>query len=240
LAAEEEMSPGLRIVVAVFLLHASFSGASAQDSSPARALASNYQLADAVGERKCPVTLETRTAAPGFALTYDRAVCGLVFPFLAEVVAWQPAPAGGINFVNAKGAVITEFTEGVGGVYEAIRENDGVYFLSNLKIADVSDTQPADVIGDWNLSRPGGPAICRITLTNEAAGENRLAVRVAPNCDAAITTFGPATWQLSGGDVVLYSKDGDVIRLGKNEEGIWSRVPDQKQSRPRPLQMTRP
>lgn len=228
-----------RLLLAVTALFGA-AHANAQDNTAARALASNYQLADAVGERRCAITLEARPAPPGFALTFDRAVCGVVFAHLADVAAWQPAPAGGINFVNAKGVVVTEFTEGVGGVYEAIRENDGVYFLANLKIADANETQPADLIGDWNLSRPGGPAICRITLTNEAAGEQRLAVRVAPGCDGAITAFGPVTWQLSSGDVLLFSKGGDLIRLGKNEEGVWARVPDQKQSRPRPLLMTRP
>lgn len=232
------MTRGLRINVAVLTLLASAAGANAQDTAAARTLASNYQLTDAIGERKCAITLEARAVSSGFALAFDRAVC-VVFAHLTDVAAWQPAPAGGINFVNAKGAVITEFSEGVGGVYEAIRENDGVYFLTNLRIADTSETQPADLIGEWNLSRPGGPTICRITLTNEAAGDNRLAVRVAPGCDGAITAFGPATWQLSSGDVILYSKDGELIRLGKNEEGVWSRVPDQKQSRPRPLLMSR-
>lgn len=234
------MSALRRIVLAAGLALAAAAGAKAQDNAAARTLASNYQLTDAVGERKCPITLETRTASPGFALTFDRAICGVVFAHLADVTAWQPAPAGGIKFVNAKGTVITEFSEGVGGVYEAIRENDGVYFLTNLKIADTNETQAADLIGEWNLSRPGGPAICRLTLTNEAAGYSRLAVRIAPGCDGAITAFGPATWQLSNGDVILYSKEGELIRLGKNDEGLWARVPDQKQSRPRPLLMTRP
>jgi hypothetical protein len=233
------MIPRSRIpLVAVALLVAA-TCADAQDNSAARTLASNYQLADAVGERKCAITLEARSSGPGFALVFDRPACGVIFSHLTDVVAWQPAPAGGINFVNAKGATITEFTEGVGGVYEAIRENDGVYFLTNLRIADTSETQIKDVVGAWNLSRPGGDTICRITLTNESAGDNRFAVRVASGCDSAITAFAPAMWQLSNGDVVLYSKSGELIRLGKNEEGVWARVPDQKQSRPRPLLMTR-
>jgi hypothetical protein len=211
----------------------------AQDNAAARALASNYQLADALGERKCLITLEARAVAQGFAMTFDRTLCRAVFAHLAEVVAWQPAPAGGINFVSAKGLAITEFSEGVGGVCEAIRDNDGVYFLSNLRIADNSETQAPDLIGDWSLSRPGGPSICRIRLTNEQTSDNRFAVRVAQGCDGAITAFGPVSWQLSSGDVLLFSKAGDLIRLGKNDEGVWSRLPDQNQPRPRPLLMMR-
>lgn len=211
----------------------------AQENAQARALASNYQLADAVGERKCQIVLEAKTAPGGFSLSYDRTACRTSFAHLAEVAAWQPAPAGGINLVTAKGVVVTEFTEGVGGTYEAIRENDGVYFLTNLRIADTNETKIDDIAGEWNLSRPDGPTICKLTLTKEVAGNNQFAVRVAPGCDGAIVAFGPASWQISNGDVVLFPKEGDAIRLGKNYEGIWARVPDQKNPRPRPLLMTR-
>jgi hypothetical protein len=228
--------PCVVIVLSAFM---AATGAGAQENETVRALASNYQLADAIGERKCAIALEAKSAPGGFALSFDRTTCRAAFAHLADVSAWQPAPAGGINFVTSKSVVVTEFSEGVGGVYEAIRENDGVYFLTNLKIADTSETRIDDIAGDWNLSRPDGPTICRIALTKEVAGENRFAIRVATGCDGAITAFGPTTWQLSNGDVVLYSKAGEVIRLGRNDDGAWARVPDQKNPRPRPLLMTR-
>lgn len=224
--------------IAALLFAISAPCATAQENNVAR-LASNYLLADAVGERKCPLVLESKTSPGGLAITFERSVCALVFPFLAEVAAWQAAPAGGIYLVTAKGVAVTEFSEGVGGIYEAIRENDGVYFLSNLKVVDTREVQPADVVGEWSLSRPGGATICKLTLTNEAAGDNSLSARVAPGCDSAIAAFGPAAWQISSGDILLFSKTGETIRLGKNEEGIWARVPDQKNPRPRALLMTR-
>jgi len=229
----------LRVLFASALLIAPLAELRAQENTPARELASNYQLADASGERKCAIVLEARTAPGGFALNYDRAACRKLFPHLAEVTGWQPAPAGGINFVTAKGVPITEFTEGVGGIYEAIRENDGVYFLTNLRIADTSEVKADDLVGEWNLSRPDGPPICKIALTKDVAGSNRFAIRVTPGCDAAIVAFGPVSWQLSNGDVILFSKEDEAIRLGKNWEGVWARIPDQKNPRPRPLQMTR-
>lgn len=233
------MTGAARFALAVLALVACLAAARAQENASARALASSYQLTDALGERKCPITLEARAVSPGFAMTFDRAACRAAFAHLTDVVAWQPAPAGGINFVDAKGVAITEFSEGVGGVYEAIRENDGVYFLTNLRIADTPETQPADLLGNWSLSRPGGPTICMITLTNEQAGEGRFVLRVAQGCDSAITAFAPVSWQLSSGDVLLFSRSGSLIRLGRNEEGVWSRLPDQFQPRPRPLLMTR-
>ncbi len=235
------MSRKARLAATVLMLLAATACAEAQtqDNAAARALASNYQLTDALGERRCPITLEARTATPGFAMNFDRSACRTTFAHLADVVAWMPAPAGGINFIDAKGVVVTEFSEGVGGVYEAIRDNDGVYFLTNMRIADTSETQVSDLIGNWSLSRPGGATICTITLTNEPAGENRFALRTLPGCDGAITGFGPVSWQLSSGDILLFSKTNSLIRLGRNEEGVWSRLPDQFQPRPRPLLMMR-
>ncbi len=231
------MTAALRasLVVAAVLMTAAT--AHAQDMAAARGLASNYQLADAIGERRCPMVLEAKAAAPGFTLVFDKAVCIPLFGYLAEVAAWQPAPAGGIYFVNAKGTVIAEFTEGVGGVYEAIRETDGVYFLSNLRIADPGTfVQVPDMVGDWYLSRPQGPPLCRITLTDQPAGEERYVLRVGEKCDAAITSFGPIAWRLDRGDFVLISGKDERLRFGRNDDGIWAKVPD----RPRPLLMTRP
>lgn len=231
------MTTALRASLVLAALLIAATDARAQDVAAARVLASNYQLADAIGERRCPMTLETKTAAPGFALAFDKTACIPLFGYLGEVAAWQPAPAGGIYFVNAKGAVIAEFTEGVGGVYEAIRENDGVYFLSNLRIADPGTfVQLADMVGDWFLRRPQGPPLCRITLTDQPTGEERYALRLDEKCNAAITNFGPVAWRLDRGDVVLISGKDERLRFGRNDDGIWAKVPD----RPRPLLMTRP
>jgi hypothetical protein len=231
------MTAVLRAYLVLPALLIAATGVRAQDVAAARALASSYQLADAIGERRCPMTLEAKAALPGFALVFDKAACNPLFGYLGEVVAWQPAPAGGIYFVNAKGTVIAEFTEGVGGVYEAIRENDGVYFLSNLRIADPGTfVQVGDMVGDWLLRRPQGPPLCRITLTDQPAGEERYALRVGEKCDTAITNFAPVAWRLDRGDFVLISGKDERLRFGRNDDGIWAKVPD----RPRPLLMTRP
>lgn len=232
----------LCFAVPFLLAFAAISSAQAQQNEleAARTLASNYQLSDANGERKCAVTLEAKTSAPGFALIFDRAECLPLFGYLADTAAWKPAPGNGIYLINAKGVLIAEFTEGVGGVYEALRERDGVYFLTNLRVADNAALQPSDLAGEWNLSRPNGPVLCRITLTLEAAAEQRLKLAVAPKCDNAITSFGPVAWQINNGDVLLFSEKGEQIRLGRNDEGVWMRMPDRNQAKPRPLQMTRP
>ena len=95
----------------------------------AKTLAANYELSSALGDRKCALTLDAKPVGPGFTLVYDKTLCRPLFGFLSETVAWLPGIAGAIRFVNAGRRTVSEFTEGVGGRYEALRENEKSYAL---------------------------------------------------------------------------------------------------------------
>jgi Protease inhibitor Inh len=203
----------------------------------AKTLAANYELSSAIGDRKCPVTLDVRPAGPGFTLVYDKAACQPLFGFLNETVAWVPGIAGSIRFVNAAKRTVSEFTEGVGGRYEALRESDGVYFLANLQFVDPGEApQFADLLGEWNLLRPAGPPICAVSLTDQATGEDTFIMTVKPGCDQSVTRFGPVSWVLDRGDIIWFSTKGERLRFGRQQEGGWAKVPDT----PRPLLLARP
>jgi hypothetical protein len=203
----------------------------------AKTLAANYELANGAGDRKCKIALDVRPTGPGFSLVYDRAECTQLFGFLSETVAWVPGIGGSIRFVNNARRTVSEFTEGVNGQYEALREGDGVYFLSNLQFVDPSDTpQFADVVGDWNLARPGSPPMCSLTLSDQPAGEGTFTLTLKPGCDQAIARLGPVSWFLDRGDIILMSAKGERLRFGRQLEGGWAKVPDT----PRPLLMARP
>jgi hypothetical protein len=229
--------------IAVFLTFALAGTAGAQGQKPkfdpadAKPLVSSYELANADSSLTCAITLDAKPAGPGLFLTFDRAACTANFGFLSRVVAWVPGVAGAILLIGSDGRTITEFTEGVGGVYEAIRENDAVYFLANLQFVDPSQrVQIADVFGEWNISLPDKGPICRITLTEDIAGNETFNARLASDCDAGVIQFGPAFWQLERGDIVLRNKNGDVLRFERHEGNIWAKVPE----KPRPLQLSRP
>jgi hypothetical protein len=230
----------MRSLVCSVLLVALTAPAAAQAPKPdpdaVRALVANYELANADGDRKCPMTLEAKPAGAVLTLTYDRQACVALFSFLADVAGWLPGPAGSIRLARANGRAVLEFTEGVGGTYEGIREGDAVYFLTNLQYSNPADApQFADLVGDWNLSRPDGPPICRIKLTDESAGNETFVMRVEPGCDTAIARFGPVAWRLDRGDVLLFAQNGDKLRFGQ-QDGEWTKIPDT----PRPLVMSRP
>lgn len=203
----------------------------------AKTLAADYELTNAPGDKKCAMTLDLKPVGPGFTLVYDHAKCRPLFGFLMGAVAWLPGIAGSIRLVNTAKHTVAEFTEGVGGQYEALLEGDGVYFLSNLQFVDPSDVpQFSDVVGDWNISRPEGPPICGLTLTEQIAGEELFKVTVKPGCDLSIVRFGPSKWFMDQGDIVLLSAKDARMRFGRQPEGDWAKLPEM----PLPLRMTRP
>lgn len=234
----------MRLLVSAFLSILFAQAAAGQSPAPGtvdpaelRALVANYELANADGDRKCKITLDLRPAGSAFTLVYDSPACIKLFGFLGEVTAWTPGPAGSIKFVRANGRLVAEFTEGVGGVYEAIREGDAVYFLANLQFVDPKEfAQPADLIGNWNIARPNGTTICRLVFTDQPSQDEGFQISVQPGCDATLLRFDPASWRLERGDVVLQSKQGERLRFGKQEGGDWAKVPEL----PRPLMMKRP
>ena len=234
----------MRLLVSFFLSILLAQAAAAQMPAPGavdpaelRALAANYELANADGDRKCKIALDQKPAGSAFTLVYDRPACTKLFGFLAEVAAWTPGPAGSIKFVRANGRLVAEFTEGVGGVYEAIREGDAVYFLANLQFVDPKEfAQPEDLVGNWNIARPTGTAVCQLVFTDQPSDDEGFKLSVQPGCDATILRFDPASWRLERGDVVLQSKQGERLRFGKQEGGDWAKVPEL----PRPLVMKRP
>jgi hypothetical protein len=203
----------------------------------AKQLAADYQLQSALGDRKCAITLEAKSVAAGHAIVFDRTECTPLFRFLTDTVAWEPGIAGSIRFVNAAKRTVSEFTEGVGGQYEALLEGDGVYFLTNLQFVQPDETPTfSDAAGEWNISPPDGPAICSLNLTDQPAGDDLFKVTVKAGCDPLIARFGPVKWYLDRGDIVLLSARDERMRFGRQPEGNWTKIPEQ----PRPLSLSRP
>lgn len=200
-------------------------------------LAGAFRLTSADGARGCPFTLKPDASGAGLAVDFDREACSII-GFSVQVSAWLPDPSGSIRLLNAQGRTVAEFTEGTGGSYEALREGDGVYFLTNPSVADASDVNVEEVIGDWDLSRTAGTPVCRWTLRDDPVGKgDGRALAVAAGCDASVLRFAPVAWDIEGGNILVRGVgSGAVIRFARQEDGSWARTPE----RGRPLLMTRP
>jgi len=212
----------------------------AQDTpSPAEAaaqLAGAYQLANADGDRNCALTLGARPLARGgaeFAVEFDKTACAAQILFSADIATWAPGPGNAIRLNAADGRLIAEFTEGVGGTWEALREADGVYFLTNPKLAEPA-AQPADIFGAWELARPNGSARCRVDFGDTPVSDEAFRLAPDPGCAPLLGRTPPERWRLDRGDLVLEKPSDDPLRFAPNEEGGWAKVPDDALTLKRP------
>ncbi|MFG1282898.1 protease inhibitor Inh/omp19 family protein [Xanthobacter autotrophicus] len=201
-------------------------------------LAAPFRLGNADGSRSCPFALKAEPAGPGLAVDFDRPACAII-AFSAQVVAWLPDPSGSLRLLNAQGRTVAEFTEGANGSFEALREGDGVYFLTNPSAADEdTEIKVDEVVGEWDLARQAGTPICRWTLLDQPATNGKgKALAIAAGCDPALLRFGPVAWDIEGGNILVRGDtDAAVIRFARQEDGGWARTPE----RGRPLLMNRP
>ena len=70
-----------------------------------------------------------------------------------------------------------------------------------------------DVAGDWAVVHGGTKPVCVLSLLNTTTALDDLVLKVNPGCDAFITRFGPTTWQMDRGELLLKSPRGLTWRF---------------------------
>lgn len=207
-----------------------------EQRASAERLAGALRLTSADGERRCDITLTTQPSGPGLAVELDRAACAAI-AFSAQVAAWLPETMDAIRLLGSDGRILAEFTAGTGGSFEALREGDGVYFLGPPAALESADATPEEMLGEWVLIREAGAPACRWTFTDLPAPQGGYVIDLGADCDAPLTRFAPASWEITGGNVLVHSSTGGgSIRFARRDDGNWARIPE----RDRPLLMSRP
>ena len=133
-------------------------------------------------------------------------------PAPASFRSFARSPAGAwpttISFVCSmpRASRVLEFSEVESGIFEAPRPGEGILFIQNAVGARPGAARPPSrSTGEWTIARRTGRPICALTLSNTAAGDE-FVVRVQPPCDAVVTRFGPATWQMDRGETGAASR----------------------------------
>lgn len=238
-------------IVASLVLLLGLNVARAQDrsvSEAATSLADVYQLTNADGDHVCPVTLlaqprkpdpalkKTDPHAAAFDIALDKTACSAAILFSVDIASWTPGPGNSIQLNTHDGKLLAEFTEGVGGNWEALREGDGVYFLVNQRIADQStQAQPSELFGVWDLGRAIGHPTCRVRFSDAPARPDAYRLDPDAGCNLLFGRFAPERWRLERGDLVMEAASGAKLRFAPSEEGGWGKVPEDN----RPLFLTR-
>ena len=124
------------------------------------------------------------------------------------------------------GQPVIDFTEVESGIFEGLRQGEGVYILQNLAAARSLAKSMDQMIGDWSMVRGNGRPICGLTLTNTEAGADNFQVFLKPRCDPAVAAFAPAQWRLERGQMHPDVEDGETWQFEADDNAQWRRVPD--------------
>jgi hypothetical protein len=200
--------------------------AHAQDATALKkAMPGQWELSTTERGKTCVVTLKGDPASMGFKLELEPA-CKTALPFTKSIVAWSIKGLDIVRLQDAAGESVIDFTEVEAGIFEGLRQGEGVYILQDLAAARSMAKSMDQMIGDWAMVRGNGQPICGLTLTNTEAGPDNFQVFIKPRCDAAIAQFNPTQWRLERGQIILMSKSGAAWQFEADDNAQWRRVPD--------------
>ena len=188
-----------------------------------RTMPGSWEFSNADREKTCMITFRNDAAKVGKRVEFD-AKCAALFPFISEIVGWRLNDNDFLRLLNAQGNAVLEFSEVESGIFEAPKPGEGILFIQNPTDLGPAPKTADQMKGDWNIIRRTGRPLCTLTLSDTAAGEE-FAVRLQPACDKTVTAFGPTTWQMDRGEIVLRAANGQSWRFEEAEDSKWQRIP---------------
>jgi hypothetical protein len=217
----------LGIVLAVLVALAAVSPARAQRDAAAlkKDMIGQWELATTERSKTCVVTLKPDATPQGLKLELEPGCAGAL-PFTKEITGWNVRGLDIVRLQDATGEAVIDFTEVETGIFEGLRQGEGVYILQNLAAARSLAKSMDQMIGDWSMVRGNGQAICGLTLTNTEAGQENFQVFLKPKCDPAVAAFAPTQWRLEHGQMLLMSKNGETWQFEADDNAQWRKVPD--------------
>jgi len=214
------------VLPALLALLAGITPARSQDaSSLKKEMIGQWELSTTERGKTCVVTLKGEPSSQGLKLELEPG-CGAALPFTREIAAWNIKGLDIVRLQDAAGQPVIDFTEVESGIFEGLRQGEGIYILQNLAAARSLAKSMDQMIGDWSMVRGKGVVICGLTLTNTEAGPDNFQVFLKPKCDPAIAAFAPTQWRLDRGQMILMSAKGDIWQFEADDNAQWRRVPD--------------
>jgi hypothetical protein len=221
------MTGRFRIALAALLtLAAGADQARAQDASSLKKdMVGQWELSTTERSKTCVVTLKSDATPQGLKLELEPG-CAAALPFTKDITAWNIKGLDIVRLQDAAGAPVIDFTEVESGIFEGLRQGEGIYILQNLAAARSLAKSMDQMIGDWAMVRGNGRPICGLTLTNTETTPDNFAVYLKPRCDPTVAAFNPTVWRLERGELLLMSAKGEVWRFEADDNAQWRLVPD--------------
>jgi Protease inhibitor Inh len=195
-------------------------------SDSAKAMAGAWEMSNADRDKTCNMNFKLAPAGANYALDMDKA-CGEAFPSMRAIVGWTLGRNDMLLLMDATGTPVLEMLEVEAGTYEGLRPNEGRYVLQNPAVVAASKERPADdLFGEWAIVRAGTiRPLCAMSFVGEAADADSFTLRVKPGCDQIIARFGPVSWKMDRGQLIVQSAKGEVWRFEESEPNTWDRIP---------------
>jgi hypothetical protein len=200
--------------------------ACAQDASTLKKdMVGQWELSTTERSKTCVVNLKSDATSQGLKLELEPG-CAAALPFTKDITAWNVRGLDIVRLQDAAGQPVIDFTEVESGIFEGLRQGEGIYILQNLAAARSLAKSMDQMIGDWAMVRGNGRPICGLTLTNTEATPDNFQAFLKPRCDPAVAAFAPTAWRLDRGELLLMSQNGEVWRFEADDNAQWRRVPD--------------
>ena len=221
------MKGGLRIGLSMLLVLIPCGyEARAQDASTLKkGMVGQWELSTTERSKTCVVTLKSDAMGQGLKLELEPG-CAAALPFSKEIAAWSIKGLDIVRLQDGSGQPVIDFTEVESGIFEGLRQGEGIYILQNLAAARSLAKSMDQMIGDWAMVRGNGRAVCGLTLTNTEASQDNFQVFLKPKCDPAVSVFAPTQWRLERGELLLMSASGELWRFEADDNAQWRLVPD--------------
>jgi hypothetical protein len=198
----------------------------AQDATTLRKdMVGQWELATTERSKTCVVTFKGDAVPQGLKLELEPG-CAKALPFSKDIAAWSVRGLDIVRLQDAAGQPVIDFTEVESGIFEGVRQGEGVYILQNLAAARSLAKSMDQMIGDWAMVRGSGQTVCGLTLTNTDAGQDNFQVFLKPKCDPMVMAFAPTKWRLEHGQILLMSNKGETWQFEADDNAQWRLVPD--------------
>jgi hypothetical protein len=199
------------VIVAVIAVALCSGGAAAQEASASAdaltAMIGNWEFSNADRDKVCRFVFRPDTAPGGYKVDIDRN-CATLFPTTKDVAGWTLDSFGTLRLLDKAGNGVIELTEAENGIFDGFQLGEGRYVLQSAAAA------------------PPRTAEELVTLANNPASADNLPLKVKPGCDAFVVRFGPVSWRVDRGELVLVSARGQTWRFEEGDPNTWTRVPE--------------
>jgi protease inhibitor Inh len=195
----------------------------AESSDAVKAMIGNWEFSNADHDKSCRFAFRPDVSAGGYKVDPDRN-CATLFPSTKGIAGWTLDSYGTLRLLDGRGNALMELVEAETGIFDGFQPGEGRYVLQSA--AALPGRSPEDLVGDWAIVRGAGKPICVLTLANNPAGAENLALKVKPGCDPFVVRFGPTSWRIDRGDLVLLSGRGQTWRFQEDDPNTWMRLPE--------------